>query len=346
MIMFTENVRIHATKSCAHLVKPKLTNAIYGAGLSYSKCHAELKVPVDPHSPYVFDGEEFNRAARYWTYGYDIYTPHRVYVLHNYPESQSNPTTGSWRRKIDRTALENSNRRLRSVIDVPGGFSDRDEVIKLKKSKYGLGDRRSLDELIQFSGIDLRNRKVTIDGKNRCGNLRWVDFEEHPQGVNYIPKFDGDENPLDEPDESSVWYNKALSEIIEEKQLEITSEKQSEITEEKQSRFHSERTVAHPRPYLKAGVKSRKHNRISELLPPRQSATAKLEKDTLHPVILKTKSLRALKNILVAENLTQHGINKLPVLIRLSVLLLLLGLAISIILTKGTGNRRKKKRMA
>merc|ERR1740139_1933047 len=70
-------------------------------------------------------------------------------------------------------------------------------------------------------------------------------------------------------------------------------------------------------------------------IPPRQSATAKLEKDTLHPVILKTKSLRALKNILVAENLTQHGINKLPVLIRLSVLLLLLGLAISIILTKG-----------
>jgi hypothetical protein len=49
-----------------------------GAGLSFSKCHAELKVPVDVHTPGIFDGEEFNRAARFWTYGYDIYTPNRV----------------------------------------------------------------------------------------------------------------------------------------------------------------------------------------------------------------------------------------------------------------------------
>jgi hypothetical protein len=35
-------------------------------------------VPVDPHTPGIFDGEEFNRAARFFTYGYDIYTPNRV----------------------------------------------------------------------------------------------------------------------------------------------------------------------------------------------------------------------------------------------------------------------------
>ena len=33
---------------------------------------------VDPHTPGIFDGEEFNRAARFFTYGYDIYTPNRV----------------------------------------------------------------------------------------------------------------------------------------------------------------------------------------------------------------------------------------------------------------------------
>ena len=32
---------------------------------------------MDPHTPGIFDGEEFNRAARFWTYGYDIYTPNR-----------------------------------------------------------------------------------------------------------------------------------------------------------------------------------------------------------------------------------------------------------------------------
>ena len=61
MVQFTSNVRTHATKCAQNLIKPKLTNAIWGAGLSFSKCHAELKVHVDPHTPYVFDGEEFNR---------------------------------------------------------------------------------------------------------------------------------------------------------------------------------------------------------------------------------------------------------------------------------------------
>lgn len=62
--------------------------AIWGAGLSFSKCHAERKVKVDPHTPNIFDGEEFSKAMRYWTYGYDIYSPHRVYVLHDYNISQ------------------------------------------------------------------------------------------------------------------------------------------------------------------------------------------------------------------------------------------------------------------
>ena len=70
---------------------PKLTNGIWGAGLSFSKCHAERKVPYDPHTPYIFDGEEFSRAIRFWTYGYDIYTPHRVYVVHDYHRSQVVP---------------------------------------------------------------------------------------------------------------------------------------------------------------------------------------------------------------------------------------------------------------
>lgn len=69
MVTFTSQVRTHATKCARNLPKPKLTNAIWGAGLSFSKCHAELKVPVDPHTPGIFDGEEFNRAARFWTHG-------------------------------------------------------------------------------------------------------------------------------------------------------------------------------------------------------------------------------------------------------------------------------------
>ncbi len=55
----------------------------------------------------------------------------------------------------------------------------------------------------------MRNRKVTIDGKNRCGNIQWVPFTEHPKGVNFIPRFnETTEDPLDVPyDKTSVWYD-------------------------------------------------------------------------------------------------------------------------------------------
>merc|ERR1719491_1780235 len=115
--MFTSNVRTTATKCVFNLPKPKLTNAVWGAGLSFSKCHAELKVMVDPHTPFVFDGEEFNRAARFFTHGYDIYTPNRAYVLHDYHKSQSNPIQRSWNHLDNKIgSLAKSNIRLKTMI--------------------------------------------------------------------------------------------------------------------------------------------------------------------------------------------------------------------------------------
>lgn len=81
-------VRNWGTKCMRKFPAPKLTNALWGAGLSFSKCHAERKVPYDPYLPHIFDGEEYSRALRFWTWGYDIYTPHRTYVVHNYKKSQ------------------------------------------------------------------------------------------------------------------------------------------------------------------------------------------------------------------------------------------------------------------
>lgn len=205
MVTFTMNVRTHATKCARGLTRPKLTNAIWGAGLSFSKCHAELKVPVDPHTPGIFDGEEFNRAARFFTYGYDIYTPHRVYVLHNYNKSEYAAGGMSWSRNTPYDQVAKSHTRLKTMIDVPGGETDPDKILELKQSKFGIGDRRTIDQLIQFSGIDLRHGKPSVDGKNRCGNIQWIPFKEHSKGVNYIPRFDENEQPLDVPDEGSVW---------------------------------------------------------------------------------------------------------------------------------------------
>jgi hypothetical protein len=120
MVEFTSSIRNWGTKECTNLRKPKLTNgtcllcekfvcircshlmsylnitllkyyyitnlcaAMWGAGLSFHRCHAEVNVPVDPYLDNVFDGEEGSRGIRFFTHGYDVYTPHRVLVTHDY----------------------------------------------------------------------------------------------------------------------------------------------------------------------------------------------------------------------------------------------------------------------
>lgn len=75
----------------------------------------------------------------------------------------------------------------------------------MHQSKYGLGDRRTLDQAIEFSGIDTRNQRIL---GNRCGNLAYVSFEEHPFGSSYVPPYD----PVSEVfigarDPGSIFYN-------------------------------------------------------------------------------------------------------------------------------------------
>ncbi|KAJ1440794.1 GlcNAc-domain-containing protein [Ochromonadaceae sp. CCMP2298] len=205
-------VRNWGTKCMRNMPRPKLTNAVWGAGLSFSKCHAERKAPYDPHTPHIFDGEEFSRALRFWTWGYDIYSPHRVYIVHHYKASQSDPIHSAWASSSGRTVdykqvqreMDASVLRLKQLMGM--GVEDLDPAaLKVQQSLFGLGDRRTLDQAIRFSGIDTKRRKVL---GNMCGNLEYVPFEEHPWGVDYIPKYDkGTEEYVDVRDPGSVYFD-------------------------------------------------------------------------------------------------------------------------------------------
>ena len=96
MVTFTSTVRNWGTKACRNLVAPKLTNSLWGAGLSFHKVHADLSVPVDPYLDYVFDGEEGSRAVRFWTHGYDVYAPDKVLVTHDYNGHQGKSAVRTW----------------------------------------------------------------------------------------------------------------------------------------------------------------------------------------------------------------------------------------------------------
>jgi hypothetical protein len=52
------------------------------------------------------------------------------------------------------------------------------EVAKMRLSRYGLGTKRTLEQVREFTGINLVEKKMEA---NRCGNLNWVSFEESPE---------------------------------------------------------------------------------------------------------------------------------------------------------------------
>lgn len=196
MVTFTSSIRNWGTKECTDLVKPKLTT-MWGAGLSFHRCHAELNVPVDPYTDQVFDGEEGSRAIRFFTHGYDVYTPDKVLVTHDYHTHQSNPVVHTWGGRNSQNSNQTDDwiwmeeivqerpkvytfgtTRVNMLLGI-GAFEPEQmpEIHSIRTSRYGLGTKRNLQQAAEFTGLDLLNRKMVA---NKCGNLKWVPYEESP----------------------------------------------------------------------------------------------------------------------------------------------------------------------
>ncbi len=67
----------------SNIQKPILSTLI-NSGFTFSKCHYIKNVPYDPDIYKLFDGEDIYHYVRLWTRGYDVYTPNKVVVVHDY----------------------------------------------------------------------------------------------------------------------------------------------------------------------------------------------------------------------------------------------------------------------
>jgi hypothetical protein len=52
---------------------------------------------------------------------------------------------------------------------------ERKEVERIRSGRFGLGTKRTLEQVTDFTGINLFERKMV---ENKCGNLIWVPFTE------------------------------------------------------------------------------------------------------------------------------------------------------------------------
>jgi len=172
----------------------------WAAGWSFAKCHFERVVPNDPYLEGMFDGEEFSRMLRLWTHGYDVYTPHRPVVFHDYTHFRP------WQKGRESTwngnppGLNYALKRYFSLVDKQGAE-------KVDLGPYGLGKERTIDQYVEFAGIDPRTSKYL--GLEKCGKLKFVPFLEDPTKVSTpIPDY-----PVKLPGNHSYGHIEALKKI-------------------------------------------------------------------------------------------------------------------------------------
>jgi hypothetical protein len=144
----------------------------YSAHFAFAAGSFVKEVPHDPE--YYFHGEEISIAVRAYTWGYDLFHPHKIIAWHEYTRKGR---TKQW--DDDKTwgdKNSNSHLRNRKLFEMDGLNKDIDFGI------YDFGNVRTLEDYERYAGISFKKRavqKYTLDN-NLAPNppLYGVEFEE------------------------------------------------------------------------------------------------------------------------------------------------------------------------
>lgn len=134
----------------------QLTKTPYiAAGFIFANSSFLKDVPFDPYLSNLFTGEEILLSTRFWTNGWDIFSPNKNIVFHKYIR-KNEPKFWDDNDFDDKEAVK----KLKYILGLD------DEVNNFKNLElYGLGKVRSLEEYYDYAGIDIKNKKVY---KNFC----------------------------------------------------------------------------------------------------------------------------------------------------------------------------------
>jgi len=165
-----------------NLLKPILSYT-WSSSFSFSKCHLETNVPYDNFITQWYDTEEFTRYARMFTRGYDVYTPTRNIVYHDYFQYQNVNKYGYLKSRTFSHSEKEKRVSIKRVHNILGILRKDGDDAKFQKKHgsfgiYGLGKLRSLEQLESFIGINLRDQRSNQEHPT-CSNLQWVPYNSN-----------------------------------------------------------------------------------------------------------------------------------------------------------------------
>jgi len=121
-------------------------SGFWAAGFSFSYANLVRKVPFLNNTPFLFIGEESAMAMKYFTNGYNLFTPTKNFVYH------------LWDRSYRKTfwSLENRNLKNESVKRVSkfllGKYISKNE----KRDNLVLGNERTIEDFELYTGINFK----------------------------------------------------------------------------------------------------------------------------------------------------------------------------------------------
>jgi [Skp1-protein]-hydroxyproline N-acetylglucosaminyltransferase len=132
------------------------------AGFFFTYSDFLNSIPFDPYLPNLFVGEEILLSVRFWTHGWDIYSPDKNIIFHHYTRSDE-PKVWNDKKFDSQDAMKKVKYYLKMIDkkDVP-------EKLQKELDRYGLGKIRSIEDYYKFAGIDVNNKKIN---KNFCDTI-------------------------------------------------------------------------------------------------------------------------------------------------------------------------------
>lgn len=146
----------------AHNIKINPTNPIptpyVAAGMLFGESSFLKEVPFDPNLPNLFVGEEILHSIRFWTHGWDIFTPTENLVYHYYTRKGEPKVWEDSKHFNDRDAVN----KVRNILGLENA-KDISPHLDINMDIYGLGSSRTLDQYFEYAGIDVKNATVSRD---------------------------------------------------------------------------------------------------------------------------------------------------------------------------------------
>ena len=152
-----------------------------------------------PHDPeYYFHGEEISLAARAYTHGYDLFTPHRTMIWHEYTRTYRDHK--HWGDHIEGnvdTPWYERNTKCHTRNRILFGMEEGD----IDFGPYGFGTVRTLEQYEQHAEINFKKRCELIEGteENYTLSLSWEEDLSDFDFCAFIVK-DADGNELTRKD--------------------------------------------------------------------------------------------------------------------------------------------------